>query len=93
MARKRRKKPIYLHADKNVPYGSVVTVMADIKQAGLKAGDGHPARRREEVGGVALNGVPFSAGIFSSGSGMPRRDGSGRWALPWPCISSPLSCP
>jgi len=31
-----KKKPIYLHADKNVPYGSVVTLMGDIKQAGFE---------------------------------------------------------
>ena len=36
MGEEEKKKPIYLHADKNVPYGSVVTVMADIKQAGFE---------------------------------------------------------
>ena len=36
MGEEEKKRPIYLHADKNVPYGSVVTVMADIKQAGFE---------------------------------------------------------
>ncbi|MHB1348645.1 MAG: protein TolR [Desulfobulbaceae bacterium] len=31
-----KKAPIYLHADKNVPYGEVVKIMADIKQAGFE---------------------------------------------------------
>jgi biopolymer transport protein TolR len=31
-----KKMPIYLHADKNVPYGEVVKIMADIKQAGFE---------------------------------------------------------
>lgn len=30
-----KKQPIYLKADKNVPYGTVVTLMADIKAAGF----------------------------------------------------------
>ena len=36
MGEEEKKKPIYLHADKNVPYGNVVTVMSDIKQAGFE---------------------------------------------------------
>ncbi|MHB8791481.1 MAG: protein TolR [Desulfobulbaceae bacterium] len=36
MGEEEKKRPIYLHADKNVPYGNVVTVMADIKQAGFE---------------------------------------------------------
>lgn len=36
MGEEEKKRPIYLHADKNVPYGSVVNVMADIKQAGFE---------------------------------------------------------
>ena len=31
-----KKQPIYLRADKNVPYGEVVKVMAQIKQAGFE---------------------------------------------------------
>ncbi|WP_446008892.1 protein TolR [Candidatus Electrothrix sp.] len=30
-----KKEPVYLRADKNVPYGTVVKVMAQIKQAGF----------------------------------------------------------
>ncbi len=30
-----RKKPIFLKADKNVAYGTVIAIMADIKQAGF----------------------------------------------------------
>jgi len=30
-----QKQPIYLKADKNVPYGNVVTVMSDIKSVGF----------------------------------------------------------
>ena len=33
---KMKKEPIYLRADKNVPYGKVVQVMAEIKQAGFE---------------------------------------------------------
>jgi biopolymer transport protein TolR len=36
MGEEEKKKPIYLHADKNVPYGEVVNVMAIIKQAGFE---------------------------------------------------------
>ena len=36
MGEEEKKRPIYLHADKNVPYGNVVTVMGDIKQAGFE---------------------------------------------------------
>ncbi|HBI16466.1 MAG TPA: protein TolR [Desulfobulbaceae bacterium] len=36
MGEEEKKRPIYLHADKSVPYGSVVNVMADIKQAGFE---------------------------------------------------------
>ena len=36
MGEEEKKRPIYLHADKNVPYGDVVTIMADIKQAGFE---------------------------------------------------------
>ena len=35
MARTDRERPIYLKADKSVPYGLVVSVMADIKEAGF----------------------------------------------------------
>jgi biopolymer transport protein TolR len=31
-----KKKPVYLRADTNVPYGTVVQVMAQIKQAGFE---------------------------------------------------------
>jgi len=31
-----KKQPIYLRADKNVPYGTVATVMADIRTAGCE---------------------------------------------------------
>ena len=31
-----KKRPIYLRADKQVPYGDVVVLMADIKQAGFE---------------------------------------------------------
>ncbi|HEB70217.1 MAG TPA: protein TolR [Desulfobulbus sp.] len=32
----KKQQPLYLRADKNVPYGLVVTVMADIKRAGFE---------------------------------------------------------
>ncbi len=35
LADEQKQQPIYLKADKNVPYGLVVTVMADIKAAGF----------------------------------------------------------
>ncbi len=36
MSAEEKKRPIYLKADKNVAYGLVVTIMADIKQAGFE---------------------------------------------------------
>ncbi len=35
MSEKEKERPIYLYADKQVPYGMVVEVMADIKQSGF----------------------------------------------------------
>jgi len=32
----KKQQPLYLRADKNVPYGVVVTAMADIKRAGFE---------------------------------------------------------
>ena len=36
MSDEEKKRPIYLKADKNVAYGKVVTIMADIKQSGFE---------------------------------------------------------
>lgn len=36
MSTEEKKRPIYLRADENVVYGSVVTMMSDIKQAGFE---------------------------------------------------------
>ena len=36
MSVEEKKNPIYLRADKDVPYGNVVVLMADIKRAGFE---------------------------------------------------------
>ncbi len=36
LSSEQKEKPIFLRADKNVPYGKVVTVMADIKTSGFE---------------------------------------------------------